>query len=228
LNNRAAYFSLLLLLSIVLAACNTFSQSDEQQPPPRPTVIMITATGPYFETFDRPGDWLIGQGTRSSGRVENGQYILSIAEPGLFAWTNQQQVFGDGTYELETILISGPEASAFGLIFGADSDLSTFFYAMITGDGRYDIGYCEQSCIVQQSVLEDFTLSDAIRIGTGEVNVLAVALNSGEVTLSINGVAVSRLQDVSYQEGLVGLIGESSQFAGFEVGFDNLSIVEGS
>lgn len=187
-------------------------------------MIIITAAGPYFEPFDTGSGWLVGDGTRSSGAVVDGEYVLAINAPSLFAWTHQQRIFGDGAFEFDTRLISGPESSAYGILFGADQNLTQFHYALITGDGRYDIGYCEASCEVQQSLIDGFALNESLFVGINETNRVLLSLDRGEVVLTINGVAVSRLQDVPYQEGVMGFIGESSQFAGFEVAFDNLSI----
>lgn len=205
----------------VLVGC---SPPQEAELPPRPTVIIITAVGPYFETFDDGGGWLVGQGTRSSGSIVDGQYVLSVDQPLLFAWTHQQRIFGDGIYEFDTTLLSGPEASAYGILFGADENLTSFHYALLTGDGRYDVGFCQAGCDVQESLIGGFALNESLFVGINETNRVQLQLNNGEIILTINGTAVSRLQDVPYQEGVMGFIGESSRFDGFEVAFDNLSI----
>ncbi len=219
---RQPWFLLSASLMWLLFSCINPSSND--QPLPRPTIIIVTATGPYFEGFETGGGWLVGEGTRSSGSVVDGRYLLTINEPLLFAWTHQQRIFGDGTYAFDTTLISGPEASAYGILFGADENLTQFHYALITGDGRYDIGYCELSCETQQSLIDGFTLNESLFVGINETNRVLLSLNQGEVVLTINGIAVSRLQDIPYQQGVMGFIGESSRFDGFQVAFDNLSI----
>jgi hypothetical protein len=59
-----------------------------------------------------------------------------------------------------------------------------------------------------------------------QVNHMQVELDSGQMTFSINGAPVSQLSGLSYSQGLVGLIGESSPYGGFQASFDNLQIVE--
>lgn len=216
--------SLVLALS-VLIGLNACASDVPTGPPPRPTVIVITAEGPYFAGFDSPADWLVGQSQSSHGRVENGRYILTITEPETIAWVHEQRAFSEGTYEVEAALQSGPEASVFGLLLLGSSDLSSFVYCVITGDGRYDVGYCEDGCQVQRSLIGDLTLAYAIQPGNA-TNFLQVTLEDGRLTLSVNGTLVSQVNDLDYTSGLVGLIGESSIFGGFEAAFDNLRVIE--
>ena len=213
---------LLGILVLPLAGCG------EPVPiqPPRPTVIVITAEGPFYATFDEAGDWLLGDSDRSSGHIEDGVYVLNIKEPSLVAWTNQTRAFGDGVYSAEVALQYGPEASAFGLLLLGSSDLKSFVYVMITADGRYDIGTCENSCRRQQSLVDGFTLAYAIVSGIGSVNHIDVALSNGSLRLSVNGTPVGQVSGLRYSEGLVGLVGESSPYGGFAATFDNVHVEE--
>ncbi len=193
--------------------------------PPHPTVIVVTASGPYYTSFDDAGDWLVGVGPHSRGHVENGQYILSIDEPRTLAWVNQTRAFGDGVYEVDATLLGGAEASAFGLLLLGSSDLSTFFYCTITGDGRYDVGRCEEYCKKQESLVGGFALAYSILTGN-QTNHLRVELDDGQLRFLVNGVPVALVKDLDYTKGLVGFIGESGTYGGLEAAFDNLQIVE--
>lgn len=213
--------ALLMGLAVILTACS----GDPNVPPPRPTVVVVTAVGPYYTPFDEAGDWLVGETTHSWGRIEEGRYLLTVKQPEYVAWTHQQRAFGDGTYEVDASLLSGPEASGFGLLLLATSDVGTFFYCMITGDGRYDIGYCQDGCQTQQSLIGGYTLSYAI-LTDNQTNHLRVDLIDGQLIFWINGSPVSQIGGLTYSSGLVGLIGESSSYGGFEAAFDNLQVVE--
>ncbi len=212
---------LLVVISVLLLVACT----DANATPPRPTVIVITSTGPYYATFDDPGDWLIGQSEISQGQVRDGRYWLKVLQPETLAWTTQQRIFGDAAYEVEAQLVSGPEASGFGLLLLGSSDVASFFYCMITGDGRYDIGYCKDSCETQESLIGGYTLAPAILPGN-QVNQLRVELKTGTLRLLVNGTLISQIQGLSYSEGLLGLIGESAHYGGFEAAFDNLQVLE--
>lgn len=211
---------LAMSLAILIAGCG------EPVPvqPPRPTVIVVTSEGPFYETFDEAGDWLLGDSERSSGRIEDGVYVLNVKEPSMVAWSNQSRAFGDGTYSAEVALQYGPEASAFGLLLLGSSDLKSFVYVMITADGRYDIGTCENACRRQKSLVDGFTLAYAIVSGLGSVNHLDVTLNDGSLLLAVNGTPVGQVSGLRYTEGLVGLIGESSPYGGFAATFDNVHV----
>lgn len=213
--------------AVFLTGCNLPVQIvfPEPGPPPRPTVVVVTAEGPYATGFESEQGWLVGESAVSYGRVENGQYVLTISEPETLAWTNQQRVFGDGIYEVEATLVHGAEASGFGLLLLGSNDLQSFLYCMITGDGRYDIGYCEDGCEIQESLIGGYTIAPII-LPDGQTNYLQVELSEGTLTFSVNGAAVSQVNDLEYSEGLLGLIGESASFGGLEATFDNLRVTE--
>jgi hypothetical protein len=208
--------------AICLTGCNL---PLDPGPPPRSTVIVITAEGPYATGFDDPADWLIGETEISDGRVEDGEYLLAIKQPSVLAWTHQQRVFSDGVYEFDARLDSGPEASGFGLLLLGSSDLSSFLYVMITGDGRYDVGTCADSCDEQQSLIGGYTLAYSI-LSNNQSNHLRLELANGTLNLTINGAPVSAVQGLTYSEGLVGFVGESSPYGGFVAAFDNLQVIE--
>lgn len=211
---------LVLLVVVILSACAVVPIE-----PPRPTVIVITAMGPYFAAFDDLGDWLVGDSEISSGRVNDGEYFLTVKKPRTVAWASQTRAFGDGIYEMDARLVSGPEASGFGLLLLGSSDMSSFFYCIITGDGRYDVGYCQQNCSVEESLIGGYKLAPAI-LTANRNNHLRVELSNGQVTFLVNGAPVSQLQGLTHNSGLVGVFGESAQYGGFEAAFDNLSVVE--
>lgn len=214
----------MIVAAILLTACNY--PLDDPGPPPRPTVIVITATGPYYEGFDDPeSGWLLGDAPNSTGRIEDGMYYLAIKKASTLVWTNQQRVFGDGVYEVDATFVSGPESSAYGLLLLGTRNMASFVYVMITDDGRYDIGTCDQSCDKQESIIGDYTLAYAIRPGD-EGNHLRVELAEGTLSLVINGAPVSTIQGFQQEPGLLGFIGESGQYGGFEAAFDNLQVVE--
>ena len=213
------------LTTAILACSVPLVGPISSQPTPRPTVIVVTAQGPYLDTFDTAGDWLVGEGSYGSGSIENGEYFLNIDETQYIAWVNQPRVFGDGYYEIDARLVHGPESSGFGIFFLGSSDMADFFYVLITGDGRYDIGYCQSGCETQASLTDGYNLAPSILVDN-QTNHLRVELNDGEITLLINGAPVSQVQGLQYTEGLVGLIGESSSYGNFQAAFDNLQVIE--
>lgn len=213
------------IVPVALAAFLLSSCIGGPAEPPRPTVIVITAMGPYFAAFDDLGDWLVGDSEKSTGRIAEGEYYLTIKQPLTLAWAGQTRAFGDGIYELDARLVSGPEDSGFGLLLLGSSDMSSFFYCIITGDGRYDVGFCQQNCTVEQSLIGGYKLAPAI-LTANRSNHLRVELSDGRVTFVVNGAPVSQIQGLTYSSGLVGLIGDSAQYGGFEAAFDNLSVVE--
>ena len=222
------YGALIMVLTALITACS--SSADEQPTPeptaiPRPTVVVITAAGPYSTAFEDTGDWLVGESDSGGGRIEDGRYILGVDEAFTLGWSHQQRAFGDAIYEIEANLERGSEASGFGFLLLGSSDMSSFMYAMITGDGRFDIGYCADSCATQESLIGGYTLAPTILVNN-QVNYLRVELSQGSLTFSVNGAAVSQINDLEYEKGLLGLIAESARFGGMEAAFDNLRVTE--
>lgn len=204
----------------MLAGCGIFDGSVH------PTVAVVTATGPYFMPFDDAGDWLVGGGGSSAGEVIDGEYHLTVEDSRLLVWTVQPRAFGEGVYEADARLVSGPEASAFGLLVMGDSALSSFFYAMITSDGRYDVGYCQDTCETQESLIGGLTLGAPI-LTDYQRNRLRVQISGGALSFYVNGALLTQVQGIEMREkGLVGFIGESTPYGGFEAAFDNLQVVE--
>jgi hypothetical protein len=226
---RVRSFLLILIavptLLLALAACGDAPPTPTLTSAPPPTVIVITAEGPYLAAFDGPGDWLVGDSDNSLGSVHDGEYYLSIKQPRSLAWTNEPRIFGDGVYEVNARLVSGPEASGYGILLMGSSDLSAFFYVMLTGDGRYDVGYCEETCGKEQSIIGGYKLSSAVQTDN-QANHLKIILSKGQLSLEINGAPVSAVSGLVYSRGVIGLIGESDQYGGFEAAFDNFSVVE--
>src|SRR5574341_72742 len=222
-SRRAAAGWFILSGILALVACNF--PLGPSGPQGRPTVVVITSVGPYFAAFDDIGDWLTGDTETSTGAISDGAFHLTLKKPGTLAWTHQQRAASDGVYEFDTWLVSGPEASGFGILLVAATDLSSFLYILITGDGRYDISVCSQTCQDQQSLIGGYQLSYAIIPGS-VVNHIRAELRSGTLNLFVNGTPVSTVPGLIYGEGLFGFIGESSQYGGFEAAFDNLQVTE--
>ena len=226
MNRHALTIAAALAVFVGLAACSSTPAPTATYSPP-PTVIVITAEGPYQDTFDSGDGWLSGDSDNSAGQVHDGEYFLSVKKPRSLAWANEPRVFGDGVYEVNARLVSGPEASGFGVLLMGTSDLSAFFYVMVTDDGRYDVGYCEESCSKEQSVIGGYKLSAAI-LTDNQANHLRITLNKGQLSLEVNGAEVSVVPGLVYSRGVMGFIGESDQYGGFEAAFDNFSVVETS
>ncbi|MCC6905185.1 MAG: hypothetical protein IT326_05020 [Anaerolineae bacterium] len=218
--------ALVLGLALVLSGCAAPGPASLQasSPDASPTVIVLTEAGPYFDRFNDAGNWLIGTASDSAGRVEEGRYILSIVKPSTLAWVNQQRAFGEGVYEMEATRLSGPEASAYGLLLMSSVDMKSFYYCMITGDGRYDVGLCQDGCARQESLIGGFKPGYTILTDDGATNRLRVEVGQTQITFIVNGAPISQIDNLQTRVGLAGFIGESAPAGGFEVAFDNLSV----
>ena len=208
-----------------LIALSTSCTTQVQPSPPPPTIIVVTSVGPFQETFDQVGEWLVGESAISSGGVENGAFVLNVKQSQQLAWTHIQREFADGIYEVDARMRRGPEASGFGMIFLASENAKDFLYFEVTGDGRYDIGYCEDWCSVQASLIDGYKLGYTI-LPAGEINHLRVEINNGSLFFQVNGAPISELHRIEYQPGTIGLLAESSPRGGFEVVFDNFQVAE--
>lgn len=208
--------------SVILTSCSANQNAGQEML--RPTIEVTAGSGSYFMPFDINGDWFSGAGAASEGVTLNGEYHLTITQAGAIAWTHNRTSFAEGSYSVNVRLVNGPEASAFGFFVMADPAMDHFLYFIITADGRYDIGECQTECKTMESFLDGWVLEDSLKKGDA-VNKLGMEIKSDSIIFSINEVPVQELSAYPISSGIVGLIGESGPYYGFEAAFDNFQII---
>ena len=197
--------SIALLLLLLLAACGG---------------------GQYRETFDSRLSWNVNGNNGVSGGVEDGELLLTVDFPGSMFWTSAgRRNLANGTFEVDAQVVSGSSETAYGLVFRAEDNARNFYYFLISADGYYSIGGCEEECIDNQFIPiapAMWILTDTIVPNANDRHTLRVEANGSDLAYFIDGVEIGRFRDTTLAAGDVGVFVQTFD-SGATVAFDNLT-----
>ena len=109
----------------------------------------------------------------------------------------------NGSISVTVTRLSGAPDHAFGIAFRHNEPKSYYFFG-VDGRGRFTLDVVTND--VSQTIIP-FTVSPAVRAGTGAVNTLNVATSGQTVLLTINGTQVAQATIAAFTSGAVGLRG---------------------
>jgi hypothetical protein len=203
MKQKTYWLFLLLILALVVSGCTT--------------------SGPYEETFDRSGPWPEETNPSAAGQVIGGGYELEVkSDSGIF-WATGGEDFGDGIYELEATQVAGTLDNGFGMMFKVNVENDDFYAFEVSGDGYTWIGQCVAAC--QENIIllvgDGWVLTEAVKTGLNQTNVLRVIVDEGNMTFFVNGQEIGRAYDVTLTSGEIGLLVETLGEGGVKVRFDN-------
>ncbi|MGD2048964.1 MAG: hypothetical protein PVH03_05690 [Chloroflexota bacterium] len=185
----------------------------------------LSASGPFYESFDSAGNWGIGSTPEVEGQVNDGVYEMHVkSNHGLYLATAGEN-FGDGIYEVEATQIGGPLNNGYGMLFRVDESTDSFYVFEVSGDGYVWIGYCSDLCETEAVALVggDWFRSPAVNTGLHVTNRLRVEADGSQMTFFVNGVEVGRTSDNRLSEGDIAVMIEALGQPGVQVAFDNFS-----
>ena len=199
-------FVLTLFLLILLTACGSDS------------------TDPYIETFDADGTWSSGDDTYTSGEIVDGVYNLLIKGDDVSRWAAAGEDFSDGFYEVEATQIEGPIDNGYGMLLRADADKGDFYLFKISSDGYVWIGTYQDGAEVAPIIRDHWFQSTAVNTGLNTTNKLSVRAESGNLIFYVNDQEVGRVTDKTYNNGDIGLFGQTLGSGGVNINFDNFTV----
>jgi hypothetical protein len=180
---------------------------------------------PYLETFDRPGDWIVGESVTSDGRIVDGHYRMYLELSGESFWTTSGNDFSDGIYEVEAQPIEGIEDNGYGMLLRVDAKKERFYFLKVSSDGYVYIGLCQDSCAEVDALSGgDWFPSPAVRQGFAVTNALRVEAIGPEMKFYVNDQLVGQVSDDTLQHGDIGLLAETFAPGGLTVAFDNFRV----
>jgi hypothetical protein len=209
---------------------NDSRSEDDQESRSGPDTTGSSAAR-YRESFDDLGNWDVGEVVSEAdpnfveavGDVEDGVYDFTVNVDNTFFWTNGNESFGDGTYEVEATAVSGGTDAGYGMIFMHDERPDNFYLLEVSVDGYIWIGYCEDGCTSAEPLVEDGWFMDAaVNDGLEASNVLRVDVEDGRLTFYVNGTEIDRVTDNRLRRGDIGLAIETFD-EGSHVVFDNFT-----
>ena len=179
----------------------------------------------YLETFDNSRAWSLDDQDGVSGGVVDERLQLTVDLPdSLYYTTMGQRNLQDGAFELEVEAVAGSAESAYGLIFRSTPAATDFYYFLISVDGYYSIGGCQNGCKEGDliRIADDMWIkSDALEPGLNKPHKLRVETNGTELAYFIDGVEIGRFQNTILPKGDIGVLLQTFDSAA-TIAYDNL------
>jgi len=183
---------------------------------------MPKADLPWNDDFSEPGDWQAESDATAQVGVQDGVMRVYIAAPNQLAWASAGREFSDFHLAVEAAQVTGPDDNEYGVLVRME-DTDHFYRFSISGDGYYMVSKYDGE--TWEPLSGDWALSDAIQTGVA-TNLLEVVCQGATMTLFVNGVRLTQLDDVDYAQGDVALYAGAFFEPEVEVHFDNLRVEE--
>ncbi|MBI2334002.1 MAG: hypothetical protein HYU84_17900 [Chloroflexi bacterium] len=227
-NYRLYFFSLLSL--VVVLACTTLTNIIATPTPvpvntpfPSPTPVPTLSSNVLFEDGEFTNSCVTG-GTDSVDRfVENGQFMISVADTSIVAWAEcTTDQFDDFVLEVDASQVSGPDNNIYGVLFRYDTDVNEFYVFAISGDGYYVLAV-DGPDRSDPEMLMEWTPSPSINLGNATNHIKVEAIGS-RIAFYVNDQYLGEAQDSRLATGVVGFFVGTIDNGGIQIGYDNLKI----
>lgn len=190
-------------------------------------VPLLAACGEsgYEETFDNAREWELEDDQGVRGSVVDDTLHLTIDLPeSLYYTTMGRRNMEDGVFEVDVTPVAGSAESAYGLVFRATPNATDFYYFLISVDGFYSIGGCQNGCLDGDLIrIADnmWTQSELIQTGLNATHTLRVDAVGEQLTYYINGQQLGQFSNATLPKGDIGILLQTFDSAA-TVSFDNL------
>jgi hypothetical protein len=171
--------------------------------------------------------WEVFNEPEASAAYLNGEYVLRLNRAPLRAWGLLRGVTlpADLTLSVTAYPGAGAASGGYGVICRF-ADAEHYYFFLITGGGEYIIGKRSGGKQIGLSSPK-FQPSEAILPG-GAPNRITAACAGRRLSLAINTVSVTEVNDEEFTSGQIGLVAAATTGAGLEAHFDNMAIYAAS
>ncbi len=201
---RYCYLMTLLITMLALAGCSEAT---------------------FLDTFDSNA-WDVDEYPGVHSAIVDERLQLTVDYPdSMFFMTAGRSNYDNGRYSVEVEAVDGSVESAYGIIFRATPNATDFYYFLISVDGFYSIGGCQNGCKDGNFVRVGdnmWSSSAAITPGLGQRHLLAVEAIGDNLTYYINDVEVGSYTNPNFIKGDLGILVQTFDSAA-TVAFDNLA-----
>ena len=219
---KRSHITISLVVSFVLLAvsgCAILAPTEDVVPTSHPGYL-------YFEDdfSTTPNGWgTVGQ-EGGQAYVNYGGMIIRVDTPNSLFWTINKGLYTDTKIDVDAVLLNGPANDNFGVICRF-VDSQNFYGFLVTHDGYYGIFKMLNGEMILSGEAKNLDFSEVIRQG-GVVNHISATCKGDILTLSVNDVVLSEIQDGSFTSGQFGLIAGAYDIPGVEVLFDNFLVTQ--
>ncbi len=212
------WFTWLCGFGLVLAAGCGPARSSGTLPP----------TGVLFQDdFSNPNSgWDKKTGADVTTNYDNGQYLISVAQPSVDVWAQPGLDLTDAAVTVQAQYSVGPVNNEFGVMCryqrGGDGK-SSFYFFVISTDGYYALGKVSKDVrkILSPSQGSPQPTS-AIKPAQDATNEISATCSGTHLTLTVNGTPVGDFTDDELKHGDIGLLAGTYDEGGVQIHFDNL------
>ncbi len=211
--------SLFVILGILLLGTLACESTPEQAAPE------AAATGAllFEDDFSNPNSgWDVYSDEIATNEYYEGEFRISVHQPGFYSWANPQQNLSDVHIEVEA-KSGGVDDNYFGVLCRYQPD-GGFYAFVISSDGYY--GVLKRTAEDDPFLLGTSEMLESSVINTGEEasNTIAVDCVGNELTLTVNGQTLANVVDGAFTSGDVGMIVATLTAENTMVSFDNFSV----
>ena len=147
-------------------------------------------------------------------------FHIKVDAPEWIGWSAGEITTTDFLLEVDTQYVDGPADAEYGVIF-RQVDADNYYFFAISRSGSYGMWRLEDG---EWQTLVEWTATDAIDTSEDALNRLGILAEGAQLTLLVNDVALTQLEDETFASGKVALALGTFDEAGAEVAFDNLDI----
>ena len=147
-------------------------------------------------------------------------FHIKVDAPEWIGWSAGEITTTDFLLEVDTQYVDGPADAEYGVIF-RQVDADNYYFFAISRSGSYGMWRLEDG---EWQTLVEWTATDAIDTSEDALNRLGILAEEAQLTLLVNDVALTQLEDETFASGKVALALGTFDEAGAEVAFDNLDI----
>ena len=164
--------------------------------------------------------WLQESTLQYEYRYENGEYHIQVKARDWwsFVWSTNAGSFTDFDLEIDARLVSGPNSSAYGLVFRV-RDPDNCYRFLVRADGYYQVARYRNETWTN---LQGWTKSDFIN-QDNSTNHLKVVCQGYQIEVYVNGNELATVTDDSFAEGYVGVIVNTYE-PDVRIAFDNIEV----
>lgn len=211
--------TVLLLTSLVLSGCQIIK-------PFQPVKESDTSGALLFsdDFSSNTNGW--GASGKNIGEINfvYGGLDMKVNTPNSLLWTVTGDQYKNTQIDVDGVLLNGSTNDAFGVVCRFQ-DNEHFYGFLLSHDGYYGIFKMDGATLALADSQQGLKYSEAIRQG-GVVNHIQAVCNGNSLKLVVNGELLSEVEDDSYKQGQIGLIGGTYEAAGVELFFDNLLVYQ--
>jgi len=174
-----------------------------------------------FETLLVSGFWSEDVTDSSERFFEDGAYQIAVSTADTVAW----EMAGDLAYEdvlvaVDTQAVAGSADNEFGIVFRHRDDENFYVYT-ISSDGYYSLARLVND---EWEKLVAWKRTDAIDQSEGAWNRMELLVESGAISLLVNGELLTTFVDDDSYVGGVGLLAGAYDDEGVQIAFDDFKV----